>query len=110
MKPRGFLASPAIGVLTGVVMGLLGTCVGLSILTVWWCTVNDMPYRFFVEDVFLRGQLYQDSILTLSILFNVLVFYILLRFNRLQWARGVLLVVLISVPVVVWLQFKNLGS
>ena len=104
------LHSPFVGWLIGVLMGLLGTGVGLGLLTVWWCTANDMSYRFFIEEVFLRGQLYQDSILTLSILFNVLIFYILLRFDRLQWARGVLTVVLISVPLVVWLQYKNLGN
>ena len=50
------------------------------------------------------GALYKDSILTISVLFNVGVFWLALRKDWDRFARGVLGVIFITVPLIIWLQ------
>lgn len=96
--------------LAGIGLGLLGAGVGLLGLATWWHLQNGDSIRFFIEEVFLRGSLYQDSILTVSVLADVVLFYGLMRANREALARGVMVVVLAAVPLVIYLQIVNLPS
>jgi hypothetical protein len=60
--------------------------------------------EYFVQDVFLDSALYKDSILTISVLFNVGLFWICLRFDLEKLAKGILAVIFVSVPLIIWHQ------
>lgn len=94
--------------LAGVGLGLLGALLGLVLLTAWWHFQTGDSMAFFLRDVFWNGGLYQDSIVSVSVLADVILFYALLRLKRERLARGVMVVVLAAVPVVIWLQAVNL--
>jgi len=90
----------------GFVAGLLGTCLGFAVMTAWWSWANGTSFRYFVHEVFLGSSLYKDSILTISALFNVGLFWMALRGDWDRFARGILMVIFITVPLIIWLQYQ----
>ncbi|MDA0913196.1 MAG: hypothetical protein O2818_05930 [Bacteroidetes bacterium] len=90
----------------GVVFGLVGTILGFAIMTVWWSFANGTTFEYFINDVFIESALYKDSILTISVLFNVAVFWVALQKDWVQFAKGVLSVIFISVPLIIWYQYQ----
>jgi hypothetical protein len=88
----------------GLITGILGTAVGFAIMTIWWSTANGTRMEYFVQDVFLESNLYKDSILTISVLFNVGLFWLSLRFNLEKLAKGILAVIFVSVPLIIYFQ------
>ena len=88
----------------GFAAGLLGTGIGFVAMTVWWSWANGTSFDYFIQDVFIGSPLYKDSILTTSVLFNVGVFWLALRKDWDHFARGVLGVIFITVPMIIWLQ------
>lgn len=96
--------------LAGVGIGLLGACTGLLLLAAWWHFQTGDSMQYFIQEVFWNGGLYQDSIVTVSVLADVLIFFGLMRVNKDAIARGVMVVVLAAVPVVIWLQMVNFES
>jgi hypothetical protein len=73
-------------------------------MTIWWSQANGTSMEYFVQDVFLDSALYKDSILTISVLFNVGLFWICLRFDLEKLAKGILAVIFVSVPLIIWHQ------
>jgi hypothetical protein len=88
----------------GFAAGLLGTGIGFAAMTVWWSWANGTSFDYFIQDVFIGSALYKDSILTISVLFNVGVFWLALRANLDRFAHGILGVIFITVPLIIWLQ------
>ena len=73
-------------------------------MTVWWSWANGTSFDYFIQDVFMGSALYKDSILTISVLFNVGVFWLALRkdWTALRgafWGSS-----FITVPLIIWLQ------
>lgn len=91
---------------SGVVTGLLGTLWGFGLMTIWWSWANGTSMNYFVQDVFLESALYKDSILTISVLFNVGLFWVALRHDWEQFAKGLLAVIFLTVPWIIWYQAK----
>ncbi len=89
---------------SGIAAGIIGTALGFGIMTVWWSWANGTSLDYFVTDVFLGSSLYKDSILTISVLFNVGLFWLALRRDWNQFARGLLAVIFITVPLIIWYQ------
>lgn len=96
--------------LWGVGLGLVGAVLGLVLTAAWWHWNTDDSMLFFIREVFWHGGLYQDSIVTVSVLVDVVLFYALLRLDREAMARGVMAVILATVPVVIYLQMVNLET
>jgi len=91
----------------GLAAGLLTTVAGFLGFGLVWGLMNEQSLQYFVVEVFYRSPLYRDSILTVSILTNAVGFWWALRTDRERFARGVVAVVLLAVPVIVWLQTLN---
>jgi hypothetical protein len=91
----------------GLAAGLLTTLAGFLGFGLVWGLMNEQSLQYFVVEVFYRSPLYRDSILTVSILTNAVGFWWALRTDRERFARGVVAVVLLAVPVIVWLQTLN---
>lgn len=88
----------------GIFAGLLGTLMGFGTMTIWWSWANETSMDYFIQDVFWESSLYKDSILTISVLFNVGLFWLCLRSNFEQLAKGILAVIFISVPLIIYYQ------
>jgi hypothetical protein len=94
----------------GIGAGIAGTVFGFFLLAGWWCAANEMSFWYFYETVFLESQLYKDSILTVSVLFNVGLFWLALRNGLEQLAKGIMLIILLSVPAIIWIQSQSFLS
>tara|TARA_B100000768_G_C11282909_1_gene379781 strand:- start:2968 stop:3285 length:318 start_codon:yes stop_codon:yes gene_type:complete len=90
--------------IVGIGAGILGTIAGFAAMTVWWSLANGTSMDYFIQDVFLGSNLYKDSILTISVLFNVGLFWVCLQLNLEKLAKGILAVIFISVPLIIWYQ------
>lgn len=89
----------------GLILGLIGPFFGFLIYGLLWSLYFKKPFAYFVEDVFLGISEFQSSIVALSLLFNLVPFFIFLRKDRYKSARGVLLALFIYVPIVLYLRF-----
>lgn len=88
----------------GVVLGLLGTVAGFFIFATYWSMVNNTSIGYFVENIFLGSPLFRDKIVTISVLFNVMIFYLAMRAKLYKISQGILLVILLSVPLIIYLN------
>ena len=91
----------------GLAAGLLTTLAGFLGFGLVWGLMNEQSLQYFVVEVFYRSPLYRDSIMTVSVLTNAVGFWWALRTDRERFARGVVAIVLLAVPVIVWLQTLN---
>ena len=90
----------------GLVAGVAGTVLGWGLLGLWWALANDSTFEYFYHHVWIGSQLYRDSILTASVLLNVVLFYLANRWNMERFAQGLLGIILIAVPLIVYYQAK----
>jgi len=88
----------------GFVLGLIGACLGFVIFGFVWSLGTDHSFTFYIEDV-LSGitSLFQDKVVTISILIDVVLFYLFLRIHWYNVSKGLLAVVILSVPVALYL-------
>ena len=90
----------------GILSGLLGTFFGFLILGAYWSYANSVELSYFIENIASRSLLYRDSILTISTLFNVGVFYIAIKAEWWKFCRGILMVIMACVPLIIWFQMQ----
>ena len=89
---------------TGLAAGIVGTLLGGLLLGQWWAWANHTTFQDFWKTVVLGSTLYRDSILTASTLLNVVLFWLA---NRMDWeriAQGILAIILLTVPLIIYLQ------
>lgn len=92
--------------LTGLIAGIIGTLIGFLILGVFWSVSNGTTLEYFISEIALKSDLYKDSMLTVSTLFNVGVFYLALKKELWNFCKGILGVILVSVPFIIWFQMQ----
>lgn len=93
-------------ILGGVLSGVLGTFFGFLILGAYWSYSNNVDLNYFIENIAAKSLLYRDSMLTLSTLFNVAVFYIGIKAEWWMFCRGILMVIMACVPLIIWFQMQ----
>lgn len=86
----------------GILFGLIGMIVGFFVLAIVWSISNKMSVQYFVDEIFIKSDLFKDKIITVSVLFNVLPFYIFNRLGMYNLGKGVILTMLLAVPVVIY--------
>lgn len=89
----------------GLLIGLFAPVIGFIIYGFSWSMYWNRTFSYFFNDVFLGLQNFQSSILSLSLLMNLLPFFIFIRSERYRSARGVLAAIFVYVPFVVYLRF-----
>lgn len=86
----------------GILIGLLGALIGFLLFTFGWTLIYDSDFKYFIEEVFLGSGIFRDKIITVSVLFDVLLFAIFMRMNWYEMCKGILAVVIVSVPVIIY--------
>lgn len=89
----------------GMLLGVAGTFAGGLMLGTWWALSNGTTLDYFYNVVFRGSLLYRDSILTAATLLNVLLFWVANRRDHDRLAMGLLGIILLTVPVIVYFQF-----
>lgn len=89
----------------GLLIGLIGPVLGFVIYGLYWSWSFHRTFSYFVNDLFIGTPDFRSSIISLSLLMNLLPFFLFLRSDRYKSARGVLLGVFIYVPFVVFFKF-----
>jgi hypothetical protein len=88
----------------GVVLGILGALTGFVLFGFVWSVGTEHSFTFYIKDVFTGiTSMFQDKIVTISILIDVVLFYFFLRKNWYNLCKGLLAVVILSVPVALYL-------
>jgi hypothetical protein len=90
----------------GILSGVLGTFFGFLILGAYWSYANAVDLSYFIENIAAKSLFYRDSILTISTLFNVGVFYIGIKAEWWKFCRGILMVIMACVPLIIWFQMQ----
>lgn len=93
-------------ILGGIFTGILGTLLGFLLLGSYWSYSNGVELIYFIENIAYKSLIYRDSILTISTLFNVGIFYLAMRAEWLKFCRGLLMVIMISVPLIIYFQMQ----
>lgn len=85
----------------GIVLGLIGALVGFVSFGLLGAQMNEVSWMEFVEGVFFHGSLlkFQDKVITISILVDVVLFYFFMRREWYNLCKGLLAVVILAVPV-----------
>lgn len=91
IKKRGdnFVLGLLIGI-AGLILGFLG----FAMIFGW---INGTTIRYFIDVVFIEFPHYKIHIVTVAILFDVLPFYLAIRKNYIQIARGIMGIILLGV-------------
>ena len=90
----------------GFVAGLVGIVLGFFALGFAWSITNGDSITYFINNIAMKSLLYRDSILTVCTLFNIGIFYLALRKEMWKFCRGIMFIILLSVPLIIWFQIK----
>jgi hypothetical protein len=91
--------------LVGALLGIVGGMVGFAIYGVYYTSTHPIDFLGFVNKVFIGTPVLRSPILSLSILFNLLPFYLLLNRKYYQGARGVMLSIFLYAILIVYFRF-----
>ena len=89
----------------GMIFGLLGPFIGFWIFGMYYCHKFHVGFSYYIHAVFLGTKPYQSPIATLSLLFNLILFFLFLRFHFNRTAQGIMGATLIYAPVIIFLFF-----
>lgn len=89
----------------GLILGLICPFLGFYIYGTGWALFHGRTFSYFYHYVFVGTPQFQSAIISLSILINLLPFYIFIRTQRLKSAKGVLASLFVYMPVVIYLKF-----
>jgi len=89
----------------GLITGIIGPAFGFLIYGFYFVEKYRINMQYFFTDVFVGTKEYQSPIATLSLLFNLALFFLFLRLNWENAAKGVLGATMIYAPIIVFLFF-----
>jgi hypothetical protein len=89
--------------LWGIAAGILGACLGFLIFGMFIAAVQDVSFGRFIETLVEGTDTFHDKLVTVSILIDVVIFFIMIRKEYYEFCKGILAVVIVSVPVAVYL-------
>lgn len=101
MKSRSFDKLPI-----GLILGVLTPVFGFVCYGIFWAIRFNKSFQYFAVDLFVGVPAFRSSIISLSLLFNLIPFLIFIRTERYKSARGVLMGVFLYVPIVVYYYFN----
>ena len=87
----------------GVLLALSGLIISFFGFAWYWSIKNNTTISYYIEEIFFGTTIFQDSILTISVLFDVVLFAILYQLQLYKACKGILAIVLIAVGVILYL-------
>lgn len=89
----------------GIVLGLVGAFIGFFLFGWYGAASQDVSWAHFIHTVFIDRTMlqFQDKVVTVSILLDVVLFFIFMRMEWYKLSKGLLAVVICAVPVAVYL-------
>lgn len=87
----------------GVLLGIAGALAGFYIFALVWSFQNNTTVSYFISEIFLGTNFFQDKIVTISMLFDVILFALFLKLRMYNICKGLIAVLLLSVPIVIYL-------
>jgi len=87
----------------GILIGVLGAVAGFYLFGLIWSYQNNTSVAYFVNEIFLGTSFFQDKIVTMSMLFDAILFALFLKWRLYNICKGIIAVLLLSVPVVIYL-------
>jgi hypothetical protein len=91
--------------LLGVVLGLLGPFLGFLLYGLYYSWEFNSTLSHFINNVFLGTKSYQSPIISLSLIADLGIFFLALKWKLNTTAKGVVYALLIYVPIVIYLRF-----
>lgn len=89
----------------GIIFGIIGPFIGFWIFYLMQFSDRKSPMGYI--ELFLTVNEIQSKILSLSLIFNLALFFILLKFDFRSAALGILYATFLYIPVVLYLKFFN---
>ncbi|MBT3648627.1 MAG: hypothetical protein HN542_10345 [Flavobacteriales bacterium] len=86
----------------GIVLGLIGPWFGFGIF--YLIVYNHRPFESFVRMILNNSGTY-SSVISVSILFNLIFFYLALRLEWYYMVRGIIMATLIYAPIIVYFRY-----
>ncbi|MFM1932109.1 MAG: hypothetical protein RL226_1412 [Bacteroidota bacterium] len=86
----------------GIVFGILNSFLGFFLFAYIWSLVYNEHIKTFIYDAFLNTDLFKDKIITVSVIFNVFVFYFFMRWEYYRLCKGLLTVIILAIPFIVY--------
>lgn len=87
----------------GMAIGLVGFVIGFFLFSLGFTLWSGGTIRQFISNVFLGQYDFESRIVTIAVLFDVALFYFFLRKQMHELSKGILAIMVLSVPVVAWL-------
>lgn len=87
----------------GVLAALIGAALGFVLFGLFIAEFNGVSFERFIETLVNGTDYFHDKLVTVSILFDVILFFVMLRKEYYNFCKGILAVVILSVPVAVYL-------
>lgn len=89
----------------GMAVGMVAPVGGFVAYGLFWAWYHHRTLAYFMNDIFLGQPVFQSGIVSLSLIINLLPFFLFIRSERYRSARGVLAALFIYVPLVIYLRF-----
>lgn len=89
----------------GIAGGIAGALIGFCLFGLGFSLFNGITFFEFVSDVFLGQALqdFQSRIISFSMLFDIVLFFLLIRRGYEEFCKGLIIVLVISVAIIAWL-------
>lgn len=91
----------------GWLLGIFGPVIGFLIFALLWSTYYRKTIAYVWLDIVVQFDELHAPVLSLSLVFNLLIFLLFNKYNHLKTARGILGATFLYVPVVFYLKFAG---
>lgn len=88
----------------GILIGIIGPTIGFWGVVLYFDAVEHIEFRR-LWNLFTNDHGKQSAIISLSLIFNLFLFYVFLRLNSNSIAMGVVMGTMLYIPVVLYLKF-----
>ena len=81
----------------GLLAGLFFTLLGFCVFGLFMYLAKGVSFSYYLNNMFLNDNLFKLNIITISVIFNVLPFYLAIRNNYSEFAKGLIAVLILGV-------------
>lgn len=89
----------------GVIAGLLAPVIGFLLYGLFYSWEFNTTLAYFVEHVFFGTKSYQSPIISISLIADLGVFFLVLKYQYYKVAKGIVYALLMYAPLVIYLRF-----